>query len=122
MTAPQQGPHWRFQGLLVDEQGATLVDDLLWRGTNVLLTPTWIAQAQKADSQSMFMAVERDTLWPMVKRLLADLLSALTDDGARIWAGTALALLNEGLDATRALRRGATRLLSRAAVSPQIGL
>jgi len=61
----------------------------------VLLTPTWIAQAQKADSQRMLMAVERDTLWPMAKQLMADLLRALTDAQARIWAGTALALLNE---------------------------
>jgi hypothetical protein len=63
MAAPQQLPDLRLQGLLVDEQAATLVDDLLWRGRNVLLTPTWIAQAQKADSQRMLMAVERDTLW-----------------------------------------------------------
>ncbi|TEU10713.1 MAG: hypothetical protein E3J21_25455 [Anaerolineales bacterium] len=95
MIVPQQIPDLRLRGLLVDERAATLVDDLLWQGKNVLLTPTWIAQAQKADSQSMLMAVERDTLWPMARQLMADLLSALTDDQARIWAGTALALLNE---------------------------
>ncbi len=95
MIVPQQLPDLRLQGLLVDEQAATLVDDLLWRGRNVLLTPTWIAQAQKADSQRMLMAAERETLWPMARQLMADLLSALTDDQARIWAGTALALLNE---------------------------
>ena len=95
MTVPQQLPDLRLQGLLIDERAATLVDDLLWQGKNVLLTPTWIAQAQKADSQRMLMAVERDTLWPMARQLMADLLSALTDAQARIWAGTALALLNE---------------------------
>ena len=91
----QEGPDLRYQSLLVDKRGSTLVDDLLWVGKNVLLTSTWIAQTQKADSQSRLMAVERDVLWPMAKQLLSDLQSALTDDQARIWAGTALALLNE---------------------------
>jgi len=118
MTAPQQGPHLRFQDLLVDERAATLVDDLLWRGKNVLLTPTWIAQAQKADSQSMFKAVERDTLWPMVKQLLADLLSILTDDQARIWAGTALALLNEEKGAGAVAKR-VDRVLQDPASTPR---
>jgi hypothetical protein len=73
----------------------SLIYDLLERDVNVLLTPTWIAQAQKATSQRMFMAVERDTLWPMARQLMADLVDAVSDDEARLWAGTALALLDE---------------------------
>jgi len=95
MTAVPQAPDMRLQRLLVGDQATTLIDDLLKGGANVLLTPTWIAQAQKAHSQKMFMAVERDTLWSMARQLMADMLDALTDDDARVWAGTALALLDE---------------------------
>jgi hypothetical protein len=118
MTVPQQLPDLRLQGLLVDERAATLVDDLLWQGKNVLLTPTWIAQAQKADSQRMLMAVERDTLWPMARQLMADLLSVLTDDQARIWAGTALALLDEK-DGAGAVRERVGKVLKDPASTPR---
>ncbi|MDY7041782.1 MAG: hypothetical protein SVX38_13075, partial [Chloroflexota bacterium] len=95
MAKEQVIPNLHFQRLLVGEQPTSLINDLLEGGDNVLLTPTWIAQAQKARSQKMFMAVERDALWPMARQLMADLLGILTDEDARLWAGTALALLNE---------------------------
>lgn len=95
MRRKQEGLQPSLRGLLVGKRAATLIGDLLDRGVNVLLTPTWIAQAQKAHSQRMFMTVERDVLWPMVKQLMVDLLTSLADDGARVWAGTALTLLNE---------------------------
>ena len=95
MTTQQGALQPNLRGLLVGKRATTLIGDLLERGINVLLTPTWIAQAQKAHSQQMFMTVERDVLWPMVRQLMADLWAALADDDARVWAGTALALLNE---------------------------
>jgi hypothetical protein len=73
----------------------SLMHDLPERHVNVLLTPTWIAQAQQATSQQIFMEVERDTLWPMARQLMANLVDAVSDDEARLWAGTALALLDE---------------------------
>jgi hypothetical protein len=95
MSSDGQVQDLRLKRLVADERAGTLVDDLLGRGRNVLLTPTWIAHALKAHSQKMFMEVERNTLWPMVGEMMADLLDALTDEDARTWAGTALALLNE---------------------------
>jgi hypothetical protein len=95
MTTQQGVLQPNLQGLLMGKRATTLIGDLLERGVNVLLTPTWIAQAQKAHSQQMFMTVERDVLWPMAKQLMVDLLAALADDDARVWAGTALTLLNE---------------------------
>ena len=86
---------FHFRHLALGEDATALVKNLLERGSNVLLTTTWIAQAQKARSQKRFMAVERDTLWPMVRQLMADFLGVLDDEDARVWAGTALALLNE---------------------------
>jgi hypothetical protein len=95
MSSDGQVQGLRLKRLVVDERAGTLVGDLLGRACNVLLTPTWIAHALKAHSQKMFMEVERNTLWPMVRQMMADLLDALIDDDARTWAGTALALLNE---------------------------
>lgn len=95
MTDAIQPSALRWQSLLADDRAASLVEDALEGGGHVLLTPTWIAQAQKTQTQQMFMATERDVLWPMVKTLMADLLRALTDEDARVWAGTALTLLNE---------------------------
>ena len=92
---PQKVAELRLQRLVHGACAITLIDDLLEKDANVLLTPTWIAQAQKAHSQKMLMSVERDTLWPMARQLMADLLDALADDDARVWAGTTLALLDE---------------------------
>ena len=99
-TAPEPQEQQRVAELclrdpLQGDKATTLIYDLLESDVNVLLTPTWIAQAQKALSQEMLMEVERDTLWPMTGQLMADLLSVLNDDDARTWSGTAQALLNE---------------------------
>jgi hypothetical protein len=95
MHKPRESPRLRLRRLLPGEMATSLVSRLLEGEINVLLTLTWITQAQKARSQKRFMAVERDTLWPMVKGLMADFLSVLDYEEARIWAETALALLNE---------------------------
>jgi hypothetical protein len=92
---PRGSPRLRLRRLLPGEMATSLVSRLLEGEINVLLTLTWITQAQKARSQKRFMAVERDTLWPMVKGLMADFLSVLDYEEGRIWAETALALLNE---------------------------
>jgi hypothetical protein len=86
-----------LQNVLMGEWATILVFQLLEEDANVLLTPAWIAQAQKAYSQQMLMDVERDTLWPIARELMADLLDALPDRAtdARVWAGTALALFDE---------------------------
>ena len=86
---------FRVQRLLVGEQSLSLVDELLEGRKNVLLTPTWIAQALKTRSQWLLMSVERHVLWPMVRQLMTDLQANLTDEGARTWAGAVLALLDE---------------------------
>lgn len=100
------------------QRATTLIGDLLERGVNVLLTPTWIAQAQKAHSQQMFMTVERDVLWSMVKQLMADLLAALADDDARVLAGTALNLLNEK-EGTGAVAERVGKVLKDPAATPR---
>ncbi|MFL7808498.1 MAG: hypothetical protein AB8I80_07700, partial [Anaerolineae bacterium] len=84
-----------LRSLLRDPLTMVWIDELLERDANVLLTPTWIAQAQKASSQTLLMETERDTLWPMARDLMHELWMALRDETAREWAGTALALLNE---------------------------
>jgi len=81
--------------LLSGGMATFLVDDLLERGQHVLLTPTWIAQAQNALSQKALIAVEREVMRPLAREVMAGLLQALSDEEARVWAGTALALLNE---------------------------
>jgi HEAT repeat protein len=92
---PQRVADLSLQNLLPGTRSTTWIDVLLERDANVLLTPTWIAQAQNSSSQKMLMDTERDTLWPMARDLMTDLWMALSDERAREWAGTALALLNE---------------------------
>jgi len=95
MTSSQWIPTLQLEGLHAGDAAADLVSDLLDRGRDALLTPTWIAQSQKGQSQKLLMTTEREALWPMVKGLMADLLPRLNDGDARVWAGAALALLNE---------------------------
>jgi hypothetical protein len=107
-----------LRNLLPGEWATTLIYDLLERDANVLLTPTWIAQAQKAYSQQMFMEVERDTLWAMARQLMVDLIGVLTDETARIWAGTALALLDEA-DGTGAVAERVEKVKKDPAATPR---
>jgi len=50
MTTTSQPPALRWQSLLPDDQAVALIEDALESGSHVLLTPTWIAQAQKAQT------------------------------------------------------------------------
>ncbi len=118
MTTTSQPPALSWQSLFADDQAANLIEYALESGGHVLLTPTWIAQAQKAQTQQMFMATERDVLWPMLKTLMADLQRILPDGDARVWAGTALALLNEEQGAG-AVGKRVQRVLKDPAATPR---
>jgi HEAT repeat protein len=115
---PQRVADLRLHSLLPGRTSMTWIDDLLERDANVLLTPTWIAQAQKASSQKMLMETERDTLWPMARELMGDLWYTLSDERARKWAGTALALLND-VKGTGAIAERVQRVLQDPASTPR---
>ncbi len=107
-----------LRSVLMGEWAKTLVYDLLERDINVLLTPTWIAQAQKAYSQRMVMAVERDALWPLARQLMDDLAQAVGDEDARVWAGTARALLDE-VEGVGAVAERVGRVIADPAAKPR---
>jgi HEAT repeat protein len=118
MQNPQlmTGPH--LDKLLPGVGAIIWIDELLEHEANVLLTPTWIAQAQKTSSQRLLIEAERDTLWPMARELMGDLWLTLADESAREWAGTALALLNE-LKGSGAIARRVQQVLDDPASTPR---